>query len=69
MRTLVGAGLPAIAVYQLAYRLLAHRNRRQASSHIWSPLARWSCSRPGCAVRSHPILLWFARPFYGYSWL
>ncbi|OZO03763.1 hypothetical protein B7453_14600 [Pseudomonas sp. IB20] len=30
----VGAGLPAIAVYQPMTRKLTHRYRRQASSHI-----------------------------------
>ncbi|CAN2969577.1 hypothetical protein METHPM2_1540005 [Pseudomonas sp. PM2] len=29
----VGAGLPAIAIYQLAHLWLIHRYRRQASSH------------------------------------
>jgi len=29
----VGAGLPAIAVCQAAFPALAHRYRRQASSH------------------------------------
>ena len=33
----VGAGLPAIAVGQLAHVFLTHRHRRQASSHIGSP--------------------------------
>ena len=32
-KTNVGAGLPAIAVCQLSQRQLAHRYRRQASSH------------------------------------
>jgi hypothetical protein len=34
--TNVGAGLPAIAMYQLAYAVLTRRHRRQASSHLES---------------------------------
>ncbi len=46
-------GLPAMAVYQMAHSQLAHRYRRQASSHIFCPVFQ-SRHRTTCGSRACP---------------